>query len=163
MIFSKFGPTQSVRLVFLLFLFSALFAACSRSESRPTGQRGPNANGNSNEEVVTITQTAAVAREVPSYVQATGSLAANETSDVAPKVAGKVTNTMVNVGDFVQQGAVLAKLDENEARLALRESEAGVVQAQTAVSQAQARLGLGQGGNFQASQFPDVRAANANY
>jgi multidrug resistance efflux pump len=70
---------------------------------------------------------------------------------------------MVNVGDFVQQGTVLAKLDENDARLRLRQAEAGVVQAQAAVSQAQARLGLTSTGDFQASQIPEVRAANANY
>jgi len=70
---------------------------------------------------------------------------------------------MVNVGDFVQQGTVLAKLDENEARLRVREAEAGVVQSQAAVGQAQARLGLSASGSFQAGAIPEVRAANANY
>lgn len=162
--FLKFeSDNHSVRLFFLFFLLLSLFAACSTSESKPAGQRNANANSRANTEVVTVTQTAAIAREVPSYVQATGSLVANESSDVAPKIAGKVTNTMVNVGDFVQQGAVLAKLDENEARLRLREAETDVAQAQSGVRQAQARLGLGSGNNFQASQIPEVRAANANY
>jgi multidrug efflux pump subunit AcrA (membrane-fusion protein) len=161
MIFSKFESNKSVRLALLFFLLAALFAACSKSESKPAGQR--DANAKSREEAITVTQTMAVTREVPTYIQATGSLVANESSDVAPKIAGKVTNTMVNVGDFVQQGAVLAKLDENEARLRLREAEAGVTQAQTAVTQAQARLGLSSSGSFQASQIPEVRAANANY
>jgi multidrug efflux pump subunit AcrA (membrane-fusion protein) len=164
MIFSKFGRlNQSARLVIFISLFSVLLAGCSGSESRGAGQRNANANARSREEVVSVTQTRAEAREVPSFVQTTGSLVAQETSDVAPKAAGKVTNTMVSVGDFVQQGAVLAKLDENEARLRLREAEAGVVQAQAAVGQAQARLGLSPGGSFQASQIPEVRAANANY
>lgn len=166
MIFSKFGRLDlTARLGILIVLFSVTFAACSRSESKPGGggQRNANANTKARDEITVVTQATAIAREVPSYIQATGSLVAQESSDVAPKVAGKVTNTMVNVGDFVQQGAVLAKLDENEARLQLREAQAGVVQAQAAVSQAQARLGLGPGGNFQASQIPEVRAANANY
>ena len=157
----RFG---SLAILFLAVILTA--AACSSSQSKGAER---NANGNSrgargaSEEVIQVTVTTAAAREVPSYVQSTGSLVAQESSDVAPKVAGKVTNTLVNVGDFVQQGAVLARLDENEARLQLREAEAGVVQAQAAVSQAQARLGLSPGGNFQASQIPEVRAANANY
>lgn len=166
MIFSKFGRQNFyARLGVLIILFSVAFAACSSSGARTGGgQRNANANSKAaREEVITVTQTTAVAREVPTFIQATGSLVAQESSDVAPKVAGKVTNTMVNVGDFVQQGAVLAKLDENEARNQLRESEAGVTQAQAAVSQAQARLGLSPGGSFQASTIPEVRVANANY
>jgi multidrug efflux pump subunit AcrA (membrane-fusion protein) len=166
MIFSKFGRQKfGARLGVLIILFSVAFAACSSSGATTGGgQRNANANTRaSREEVITVTQTTAVAREVPTFIQATGSLVAQESSDVAPKVAGKVTNTMVNVGDFVQQGAVLAKLDENEARNQLREAEAGVTQAQAGVSQAQARLGLGPGGSFQASTIPEVRVANANY
>jgi len=162
--FSKFGRhEQAARLFVLFFLFSALFTACSRSQSAGGGQRNANANNKGREEVISVTLSKAVARDIPSYIQTTGSLIAQESSDVAPKVAGKVTNTMVNVGDFVQQGAVLAKLDENEARLNVREAEAAVTQSQAAVSAAQARLGLTAGGNFQASQIPEVRAANASY
>ena len=163
MIFQKFGQSFFVRLIILTCFLPALFAACGSSESKT---RPPSNAGNRQQreaEVITITQDRAVSRAVPSFVQATGSLVAHETSDVAPKTAGKVTNTMVNVGDFVQQGTVLAKLDENEARLQLREAEANVRQAEVGVSQAQARLGLGNGNNFQASQIPEVRAANANY
>lgn len=163
MIFSKFSRhlPRSARLLVLFLLFSAVFTACSRSESKTLGKG--DANSKAQSEAVKVTQTVAETREIPSYIQATGSLAASETSDVAPKVAGKVTNTYVNVGDFVQQGAVLAKLDENDARLRLQQARAGVVQAQAAVSQAQARLGLSANGSFQASQIPEVRAANANY
>jgi len=163
MTFSKFGRNFSVRLVILVFISSALLAACGRSESKTKEQADANANRQGREEIVAVTQAKAESREVPSFVQTTGSLVADETSDVAPKTAGKVTNTMVNVGDFVQQGTVLAKLDENEARLRVREAEAGVVQSQAAVGQAQARLGLSASGSFQASAIPEVRAANANY
>ncbi len=161
MIFSKFGQHFCVRLIVLTLILPAFFAACGRSESKTTEQK--NTSQEAREEVVTVTQTIAVARQVPSYVQTTGSLVASETSDVAPKIAGKVTNTMVSVGDFVQQGTVLAKLDENEARLQVREAEANVRQAEVGVTQAQARLGLSPNGSFQASQIPEVRAANASY
>lgn len=138
-----------------------MFAACSRLESKTPGPK--NSNSKTQDEVIAVSLTTAESREVPTFIQTTGSLVASETSDVAPKVAGKVTNTMVNVGDFVSQGAVLAKLDENDARLRVQQAQAGVVQAQAAVGQAQARLGLTATSNFQASQIPEVRVANANY
>lgn len=162
MTFLRFERDFPVRLIILTFMLATLLAACSgRSESKTNHQA--NANRQEREEVIIVTQAKAESRQVPSFVQTTGSLVADETSDVATKTAGKVTNTMVNVGDFVQQGTVLAKLDENEARLRVREAEAGVVQSQAAVGQAQARLGLSASGSFQASAIPEVRAANANY
>lgn len=162
MVFSKFERKFSVRLIILTFIFSASLAACNRSESKTKEQTGADAQKKS-EEIIAVTQGKVESRSVPSFIQTTGSLVAEETSDVASKVAGKVTNTMVNVGDFVQQGAVLAKLDEESAKLQLRQAEAGVVQAQSAVGQAQARLGLSASGRFQASDIPEVRAAGANY
>lgn len=98
-----------------------------------------------------------------SSIQATGSLIANETSDVAPKTAGKISNIAVNVGDLVGVGAVIAKIDDRDARLALSSAQTGVKQAQAAVRQAEARLGLGPNGKFNASAVPEVRTANANY
>src|SRR5690606_16299686 len=80
-----------------------------------------------------------------------------------PKVAGKVSDVAVNVGDFVRSGQVIVKLDDHDARLRLAQANASVKQSQTAVKQAEARLGLGPNGSFNASAIPEVRAANANY
>ena len=100
---------------------------------------------------------------MPAYIQATGTLVADETSSVAPKVAGKVVNVGVNVGQFISQGTLIAKIDDRNARLELAQAQAGVKQAQAAVRQAEARIGLGPNGTFNASAVPEVRAANANY
>ncbi|HEX8293687.1 MAG TPA: efflux RND transporter periplasmic adaptor subunit, partial [Pyrinomonadaceae bacterium] len=102
------------------------------------------------------------ARDVPSYVQATGSLVAEETSDVATQASGQVVSTPVNVGAFVRQGDVIARLNERDARLRLQQAQSGVAQAVAAVRQAEARLGLQPGGNFQASSIPEVRASGAS-
>ena len=88
---------------------------------------------------------------------------ADETSDIAPKAAGKVTNVYANVGEFVTSGKVIAKIDDKDARLRLAEAEANVKQAQVAVRQAEARLGLTPNGTFNSSAIPEVRSANANY
>jgi multidrug resistance efflux pump len=109
-----------------------------------------------------VTTAVAIAKEIPAYIQATGTLVAFETSSVAPKVAGKVTNVGVNVGEYVSQGALIVKIDDRDAKLQLSEAQAGVKQAEAAVRQAEARLGLSAGQPFTASKVPEVRAAAAN-
>ena len=158
---------RAAALVGFVLVVALLGAACGRSESRA------NARGNTSvatTTTTTTTETAApvavttakvVAREVPSFIQATGSLIANETSDVAPQTSGQVVATPVNVGAFVQQGAVIARLNDRDARLRLRQAQSGVQQAIAGVRQAEARLGLRPGGNFDAVTIPEVRAANS--
>lgn len=136
--------------------------SCGKSE------RGGNRNANSNSAEggpppVPVTAGKTVSRNVPAVIQATGSLIADETSDVAPKVAGKIVNVYANVGQFVSQGSVIVKIDDKDARLRLAEAKAAVTKAIAGVRQAEARLGLGPNGKFNASIIPEVRAANATY
>jgi RND family efflux transporter MFP subunit len=156
--------------VFVLFMLAALVfsAACSSGGSAQGNRRG--GGGNSNlppladaGPVVAVTAAKAVSREVPAFIQSTGTLVANETSDIAPKAAGKIVNVSANVGQFVGQGDVIARIDDRDARLRLAEAQAGVTQAIAGVRQAEARLGLTQGGTFNASTIPEVQAATANY
>lgn len=144
------------------FLFVAVCLSCNSKDSAGNRQNA-NANTSNNEASVTITVEKAVAREIPAVVQATGSLIADETSDIASKVSGRVTNIYANVGQFVKQGDLIAKLDENQARLQVAQAQANVAQAQAGVRQAEARLGLSPNGTFTATTIPEVRASNANY
>jgi len=146
----------------LITLVVALSFACNKSEAESARQENTNNQANT-EAPIAITVDKAVAREIPAFIQATGSLVADETSDIAPKTAGKVINVSVNVGQFVGQGSVIAKLDERDARLRLAEANANVAQAIAGVRQAEARLGLLPNGTFTAATIPEVRAANANY
>lgn len=142
-------------LVFILTFISA----CGSSGSANTDTRS--AAQDTAPIAVTVAKTES--RPVPDYIQATGSLIAHETSNIAPRAAGKISNVSVNVGDFVGQGDIIARIDDKDARLQLASSEANVKQAIAAVRQAEARLGLGPNGRFDASAIPEVRAANANY
>jgi multidrug efflux pump subunit AcrA (membrane-fusion protein) len=137
-----------------------LCLACGKSSTE--GNRRANSSENK-EETITVTTDKAISRDIPAYIQTTGSLIADETSDVAPKTAGKVVNVSANVGQFISQGSVIAKIDDKDARLQLAEARAGVKQAEAAVRQAEARLGLAPNGKFDSSAIPEVRAANANY
>lgn len=158
---------QWVALVGLLFVVALSGAACGRSGAKADAKENTNTKREAGATAadaspVVVTTAAAIAREVPSYIQATGSLIADETSDVAPQASGQVVATPVGVGAFVRQGDVLARINDRDARLRLLQSQAGVQQAIAAVRQAEARLGLRPGGNFDASTIPEVRSANSN-
>ena len=147
-------------------VFCALIAATMIScGSGAAGERKANSNtdANATEPALAITVAKSESRDVASVIQATGSLTAEESSDIAPKTAGKIADISVNVGQFVSSGAVIARIDDRDARLQLATATAGVKRAQASVLQAEARLGLGRGGSFNASTIPEVRAANANY
>src|SRR5687768_9907033 len=93
-----------------LVLAVALFgAACGRSESKANAKESREEKAGAAEtRPVAVTTATAVAREVPSFIQATGSLIADETSDVASQASGQVVTTPVDVGAFVRQGDVIA-------------------------------------------------------
>lgn len=158
-----------VALVCVAVVSGLLFGACGRSEPSASAARegkkgGEGRTGGTAEAAppVAVTTARAESREVPSYVQATGSLVAEETSDIASQASGQVVSTPVNVGAFVRQGDVVARLNDRDARLRLLQTQAGVGQALAAVRQAEARLGLTPGGNFQESAIPEVRSAGSN-
>ena len=162
--FKSFLGIYRIKLSLALIALTLFAVGCGNSgASRAENAGNRRENARAEEAPIKISTAVAVSRQVPSYLQATGSLVAEETSDVAPKSAGKVVNTYVNIGQFVGQGALLAKLDDREALLRVREAQAGVGQAQAAVRQAEARIGLLNGGNFQASNIPEVRAAGASF
>lgn len=142
-------------------IFSLLISSCGGRSSADS--RNSNGGLEAEPPPVRITVAKTEARNVPAYIQATGSLVADEVSNVAPKVAGKVANVTVNVGQFVSQGAEIAKLDDRDAQLQLATAQANVKQAQAGVRQAEARLGLSPNGKFNASSIPEVRSANAVY
>ena len=177
MSFSFLSRRASLSILMGCLLMLALFGAACGGRSEPVANARGDANGNTRRGAggeeggagsadaspVTVTTTKAVAREVPSYIQASGSLIADETSDIAPQVSGQVVATPVGVGAFVRQGTVIARLNDRDARLRLRQAQASVQQAIAGVRQAEARLGLRPGGNFDASTIPEVRSASASY
>ena len=147
------------RSVPILVLVAALGLGCGTARSDDVQLPNTNAGGENAPSAITVTLGKSEARQVAAVLLATGSLVADETSDIAPKVAGKVANVSVNVGQFVAQGAVIAKIDDTNARLQLASAKAAVKQADSAIRQAEARLGLAKNGSFNSSTIPEVMAA----
>lgn len=112
---------------------------------------------------VRVSAVPVIAKQVAVYIQSSGSFAADESSDVAPLDAGRIATTPVDVGAFVQEGQVIATLDDRDAKLRLQQVLAAQAQAEAAVRQSQSKIGAGQDANFDVGTVPEVRAAYAAY
>jgi RND family efflux transporter MFP subunit len=102
-------------------------------------------------------------RDVPAYVQATGSFLAEESSDVAPSIGGRVAATPVEIGDFVKKGQVLCRLEERDAQLKLDQMRAGLEQSRFSLSQAKSRVGWSGSDKFNPEMVPEAASAKAAY
>jgi multidrug resistance efflux pump len=150
-----------MRLIFLfaLAMGAMLLAGCSKESknvSLTEASTGP-------AKVLKVATVRAVTREVSSSVQVTGSFLAEESSDVAPPAAGRVIETPVDAGAFVKDGQLLAKLEDRDAQLRLQAAVASEQQAEASLRQAESRIGLAQGGKFDANTVPEVLSAKASY
>jgi len=161
------------QVVFILTVVSIisvgiLLSGCSASA---------NTSGKTNNEpaIIDVTTAKAEIRQIPTYFEATGSLASDAQTDVAPAVGGKIVQVNFDVGSYVQKGDVLVRLDDRDARIRLEQSQSQAQQAQSAVTQAQAQvesaranvrqtqaqLGLGENERFDVNQVAEVRNAKA--
>lgn len=146
-----------IALVIALAAVSLVSMACSKKSTN--AQTNQQQGAATQPAVVDVTTSAAIMRQLPRFFEATGSLAADEQTDVAPTVAGKVVAVGVDLGSYVQQGAVLVRLDDRDARIRLEQAQAQVAQAQANVRQAEARIGLRSGQSFDPTRVAEVQAS----
>ena len=109
--------------------------------------------------VVDVTTAAAIQRELPEFFEATGSLAGDQQTDVAPQTAGKVVEVGVDIGSPVRRGQMLVKLDDAELKLKVNQAQAQVDQTKAAVKQAEEKIGLRPGQSFDPNRVAEVAAA----
>ncbi len=103
----------------LLLSGTLLLAACSR----------PNAAGRGASTApppITAVTAPVENRVLPRILEVTGALAADESADVASERDGNVASLRVERGTYVEKGAVLATLDEREAKAQLDQARANV-------------------------------------
>lgn len=134
----------------LLLACVALSAAgCKRSaaeeKARPTQEVAASA-------VPHVHFTKLVERKLPPTLETSGTLDADETSEVAASVGGVVTKVAVDVGARVKKGDILVQLDPRDP--ALRVSAANAQ-----AGQALAKLGIKPGEKFDPEKVPEVVAA----
>jgi HlyD family secretion protein len=73
----------------------------------------------------------------PGFASGNGRLEATEV-DIATKIAGRLAEIGPREGDYVEAGAVVARLDADDLRAQLLAAEAQIIQAQRAVDQSRA-------------------------
>ena len=135
-----------------------LALACSGSKAQSNNREGA-ATQPAQPVAVEVTVAPAILRQLPRFFEATGSFIADEQTDVAPAVAGKVVAVGVDLGTWVERGAMLVRLDDRDARIRLEQAVAQVAQAQSSVRQAEARIGLRPGQSFDPTRVAEVGSA----
>ena len=135
------------------------------------GSRAANTNSNTGAQptVVDVAATQAIVQPIPTYFEATGNLASDAATDVAPAVGGKIVEVNFDVGSYVEKGSVLVRLDDRDARIRLEQAQAqaeqqrkAVDQAIAALRQAQIRLNVKDGEVFNIETFSQVKSTRAN-
>lgn len=145
--------------LFLVIALSGLFGiSCSGSKAQ-SNKAAQTTTTTTTTTVVDVTTTPAIVRQLPRFFEATGSLAPDEQTDVSPSIAGKVVAIGVDLGSYVQRGAMIVRLDDVDSRIRLEQAQSQVEQARAAVRQAEAKIGLRPGQNFDPERVADVGAA----
>ncbi len=150
------GKLKFVLLLLLLAAAAVFVASCGGSKANV---RKEETAANTEPAVVEVTTAAAIKRELPRFFEATGSLAGDEQTDVAPQTAGKVVAVGVDIGSYVKRGAMLVRLDDAELKLRVDQAAAQVEQAKANVRQAEEKIGLRSGQAFDPNKVAEVSAA----
>ncbi len=149
------GNLKLVVLLLLLVAAGAFIASCGGSKANVRKDE----SAANTPPVVEVTTAAAIKRDLPRFFEASGSLAGEEQTDVAPQTSGKVVAVGVDIGSPVRRGQMLIRLDEGELKLKVDQANAQVQQAKAAVKQAEEKIGLRPGQAFDPNRVADVAAA----
>lgn len=109
--------SSGMRHIILISLFSLLAVGCGNRDS---------AKDKANEAVALVPVETAVAatRAIDASYSGTATLEADREADVVAKTSGVLLKLLIEEGDTVRQGQVLARLDDASPRLNLAKSEA---------------------------------------
>ena len=150
------GKLKLALVMLLLVAAGAFLASCGGSKANV---RKEESTANAEPVAVEVTTAAAIKRELPRFFEATGSLAGDQQTDVAPQTSGKVVAVGVDIGSYVKRGQMLVRLDDDELKLRVAQASAQVEQAKAAVRQAEEKIGLRSGQKFDPNRVADVAAA----
>lgn len=153
------GTLKLAALILLLLAGGVFVASCggskANSKNEPAAPNQPVA--------VEVTTAAAIKRELPRFFEATGSLAGDQQTDVAPQTSGKVIAVGVDIGSPVKRGQMLVRLDDAELKLRVEQAVAQVGQAKAAVRQAEEKIGLRPGQSFDPNRVSEVASARVAF
>ncbi len=103
---------------------------------------------------IAVSLVTADERNVPNTLDVTGTLTADAQTDIASEIEQRVIEVLVERGQFVNVGQVVARMDDRDARNQLREAEATEAQIRE-------RLGMMNEQAFDPLKTPEVQQARA--
>lgn len=160
-------PSRTIRILLTVVVIVLLIGG---------GIAAANISGNQNRPPVNYSLVHPITGPLVATVNATGQLEPTRVVNLSLAGVGQVTEVRVQVGDTVQQGAVLAKLDTRDLELRVAQAEAALEQAQASydrlvagptpaeikAAEAQLAAALGQLQQIEGNVTPaDLRAAEA--
>jgi multidrug efflux system membrane fusion protein len=113
-----------------MMLFVVCFAGCANKAAQATFERPP----------APVSVTAAVAQDVPTYIDAIGKTVSREVVAIQPQVAGRITKINFTDGANVKKGDVLFTIDSRPFAVAVSQAQAKVSQDIALKKQAEANL-----------------------
>jgi RND family efflux transporter MFP subunit len=117
-----------------LAVVTALVGCGADSTAPPAAARPP----------IAVSVAPVVGTDEPVTIEATGGFVAAEASAVAPETSGRVTETFVDVGSYVNAGQELVRIEGVDAGLRLEEARASVRRAEASVKLAESQNALAQ-------------------
>ena len=138
-------PFPTVRASVVLLTLGALSAACSIETS--SGESAVEASAIQERDAPPVRACTVEAREMVRVLEATSKLQSEREVPLFPELAGTAVEILVEEGDEVRQGQVLARLDqrdevlaERDADVALQEAKDNLIVAELAVEEATDQL-----------------------
>ena len=132
----------------LLPICLVLLAGCGNTEAKlPSKAEEPL-------QPMAVTLVTAEERSLPSTLDVTGTLMADAQTDIASEIEQRVVEILVERGQLVSAGQVVARMDEQDAKNQFHEAEATEAQIRE-------RLGLTNGQTFDPVKTPEVQQARA--
>ena len=125
---------MSARLLITIITLSAVLGliGCSEEEEQ--------ARGNRSNRAPTVEAVQVITGNLPLEETLTGSVRAQNQTEIYPQIAAPIIQVLANNGDTVGEGDVLVRLRDVEARERLRQAEAGYEITRAQVRQAEADL-----------------------
>lgn len=121
--------------IFLVLMLVALVGCQGRPE---TGKPMNNKANNATKVPVLVDEL--VPRELDEYISLTGKLEGITDIQLTSEVSGKVVEINKKLGDWVNKGEEIARIDNSDYRIMKEQAEASVLSAEAALSGAQMQL-----------------------
>jgi RND family efflux transporter MFP subunit len=92
--------------------------------------------------------------------QFTGTLRARSQVDIAPRISGRINRLLVDIGDTVERGQVIARLDDDEHQQEVEQARADLLVAQATLQERQSTAGIAQRDYERVQRLREQRVAS---